>query len=88
MADLIIVPDVSLNENGFCVKAVQFGLKGLTFRLPATGNDKAGTFFRKCNGSGPTDPGQGTRHHNNWLTHVPPPSRETCVVWLAITAIY
>jgi hypothetical protein len=62
MADLILVPDVGLNEHGFCAKAVQFGLKGLPFRLPATRNDKAGPFFRKCNGRGPTDPGQGTRN--------------------------
>ena len=83
MADLLLVPDVGLNEHGFCAKAVQFGLKGLPFRLPATGNDQAGTFVRKGNGSGPTDPGQGTRHHHNWLLHVSPPSRHTCVVWLA-----
>ena len=67
MADLIFVPDVGLHEHGLCAKAVQFGLKGLPFRLPATGNDQAGPFLRKCHGSGPTDPGQGTRHHHHWL---------------------
>src|SRR5712692_10599193 len=82
IAHLIILPDVGLDEDGFCAEAVQFGLKGLTFRIPATGHDKPGAFLRKFNGSGPTDPGQRTRNQNNWIIHGQSPWY-TSVAWLA-----
>ena len=61
---------VVIFPGGFGTQAAQLALESLALRLPAAGDDDAGTLLGKGQSRGATDAREGSCDQNDWLLHL------------------